>query len=107
MASHAHFIDPMQLNNNLLQNIIGGHVGVQVYLRNWHSGMCPSKSTIFQRLALHTAKFPFEEGFVCWFCTMYGSGAPLFVVLQHTNNHHHPYIDSTTVLSDTAAANIG
>ena len=23
-----------------------------------------------------------------------------FVVLQHTNNHCHPYIDSTTVLSD-------
>ena len=23
------------------------------------------------------------------------------VVLRYTNNHHHPYIDSTTVLSDT------
>ena len=23
-----------------------------------------------------------------------------FIVLRYTNNHHHPYIDSTTVLSD-------
>ena len=25
------------------------------------------------------------------------------VVLRYTNNHHHPYIDSTTVLSDIIA----
>ena len=28
------------------------------------------------------------------------------VVLRYTNNHHHPYIDSTTVLSDTAIFNL-
>ena len=31
----------------------------------------------------------------------------VFIVLQDTNNHHHPYIDSTatTVLSDTLILN--
>ena len=29
-----------------------------------------------------------------------------FILLQYTNNHHHPYIDSTTVLSDIATTEV-
>jgi len=50
------------------------------------------------KLALHAAKFPLVEGFVCLVFAIYRSLLfyILFIVLQRTNNHHHPYINIRT-----------
>ena len=51
------------------------------------------------RLALHTVQPPFlVGGFLCRFLLLFRSGTTFFL---NTTNHHHPYIDNTTMLSDT------
>ena len=60
-----------------------------------------TRSRLEGRLALYTVQPPFlVGGFFCRFLLLFRSSATFPFVLQHTNNHHHSYIDSTTVLSD-------